>query len=206
MVSCKSSRRPRCACFQFVVILLIRREQQYVNLDHSCSWPSTVGRYGRGVSSGLHQYTQGGVLPLVCDDGPLLQGGVCSSIMVYTFSPSWSCFFSVEDMLPATHFLILMSCICPMVPFRDLFSSRLQSLWSSWLAPTDDSPTQQISIGGLHKIECLKDRRAVVFACAPHVNQFLDPLVVMKAVADTTGSECVPHLSCWHCPQKTPHA
>lgn len=127
VVSCRGSRRPRCACFQFLVIMLIRREQQYVNLDHSCSRPSTVGRHGGGVSFGLHQYTQGGVLPLVCYDGPLLQGGLCGSIMLYTNSHSWSCFFSVEDILSATHFLILMSCLCPMVSLRDLRSSRLHS-------------------------------------------------------------------------------
>lgn len=39
---------------------------------------------------------------------------------------------------------------------------------------------REISIGGRHKILPINDGRAVIFACAPHVNQFVDPIVVMK--------------------------
>eukprot|EP00286_Rhodomonas_abbreviata_P018751 CAMPEP_0181301546 /NCGR_PEP_ID=MMETSP1101-20121128/7482_1 /TAXON_ID=46948 /ORGANISM="Rhodomonas abbreviata, Strain Caron Lab Isolate" /LENGTH=211 /DNA_ID=CAMNT_0023406859 /DNA_START=405 /DNA_END=1037 /DNA_ORIENTATION=+ len=46
---------------------------------------------------------------------------------------------------------------------------------------------REISIGGQHKVTCLDDGRAVIFACAPHVNQFVDPIVVMKVVAQETG-------------------
>ena len=45
---------------------------------------------------------------------------------------------------------------------------------------------REISIGGLHKIIPINDGRAVIFACAPHVNQFVDPIVVMKVVAEKT--------------------
>jgi len=45
---------------------------------------------------------------------------------------------------------------------------------------------RDLSIGGLHKILPINDGRAVIFACAPHVNQFVDPIVVMKVVAEKT--------------------
>mmetsp|Transcript_35139 Transcript_35139/g.79980 ORF Transcript_35139/g.79980 Transcript_35139/m.79980 type:complete len:774 (+) Transcript_35139:33-2354(+) len=45
---------------------------------------------------------------------------------------------------------------------------------------------REISVGGDSKLEPLKDGRAVIFVCAPHVNQFLDPIVVMKVVAEQT--------------------
>uniref|UniRef100_A0A7S4KUF0 Phospholipid/glycerol acyltransferase domain-containing protein n=1 Tax=Guillardia theta TaxID=55529 RepID=A0A7S4KUF0_GUITH len=42
---------------------------------------------------------------------------------------------------------------------------------------------REISVGGEQKILPIQDGRAVIFACAPHVNQFVDPIVVMKVVA-----------------------
>mmetsp|Transcript_57698 Transcript_57698/g.141522 ORF Transcript_57698/g.141522 Transcript_57698/m.141522 type:complete len:768 (-) Transcript_57698:455-2758(-) len=59
------------------------------------------------------------------------------------------------------------------------------SFWNAMM----DLYFKEISVGGVHKLAALQEdhNRSVIFACAPHVNQFLDPIVVMKVVSETTG-------------------
>lgn len=66
------------------------------------------------------------------------------------------------------------------------FISLRRAVCSFWSAVVDIF-FREISVGGLQKLEPLEDGRAVIFACAPHVNQFIDPLLVMKVVAEATG-------------------
>lgn len=47
-----------------------------------------------------------------------------------------------------------------------------------------DTFFREISVGGDTKLAPLKDGRAVIFVVAPHINQFIDPVVVMKVVAE----------------------
>jgi len=68
----------------------------------------------------------------------------------------------------------------------------------AWWSAIMDIFFKEISAGGTHRLEALNDGRAVIFACAPHVNQFIDPLIVMKAVAENAGR----HVS-WMTAQKT---
>jgi hypothetical protein len=77
------------------------------------------------------------------------------------------------------------------------FVSLRKAMTSFWSAVMDIF-FREISVGGINKLEPLEDGRAVIFACAPHVNQFIDPILVMKAVAESTGR----HVS-WMAAQKS---
>ena len=77
------------------------------------------------------------------------------------------------------------------------FVSLRKAMTSFWSAVMDIF-FREISCGGINKLEPLEDGRAVIFACAPHVNQFIDPILVMKAVAESTGR----HVS-WMAAQKS---
>mmetsp|Transcript_15481 Transcript_15481/g.36454 ORF Transcript_15481/g.36454 Transcript_15481/m.36454 type:complete len:802 (-) Transcript_15481:311-2716(-) len=78
-----------------------------------------------------------------------------------------------------------ISMICVSLYLAEYVSLR-KAMCSFWFTMMDVF-FREISVGGAHKVTCLDDGRAVIFACAPHVNQFLDPIVVMKVVAQVTG-------------------
>ncbi|EKX45073.1 hypothetical protein GUITHDRAFT_139343 [Guillardia theta CCMP2712] len=78
-----------------------------------------------------------------------------------------------------------VSALFVIVYLADHISIR-RALCSFWFAVIDVF-FREISVGGDSKLLHLKDGRAVIFVCAPHVNQFIDPIVVMKTVAETTG-------------------
>eukprot|EP00960_Hanusia_phi_P038590 753500-Hanusia_phi.AAC.3 len=78
-----------------------------------------------------------------------------------------------------------VSALFVLVYLADHISVR-RALCSFWFAVIDVF-FREISVGGDSKLHHLRDGRAVIFVCAPHVNQFIDPIVVMKTVAETTG-------------------
>eukprot|EP00281_Chroomonas_sp_CCMP1168_P023676 CAMPEP_0206235776 /NCGR_PEP_ID=MMETSP0047_2-20121206/13344_1 /ASSEMBLY_ACC=CAM_ASM_000192 /TAXON_ID=195065 /ORGANISM="Chroomonas mesostigmatica_cf, Strain CCMP1168" /LENGTH=797 /DNA_ID=CAMNT_0053660031 /DNA_START=59 /DNA_END=2452 /DNA_ORIENTATION=- len=73
-------------------------------------------------------------------------------------------------------------CVATYLLFNISFRRVVCSFWFTVI----DLFFREISIGGETKLECLKDGRAVIFCVAPHVNQFIDPIVVMKVVAEKT--------------------
>eukprot|EP00277_Geminigera_cryophila_P004919 CAMPEP_0179434102 /NCGR_PEP_ID=MMETSP0799-20121207/18417_1 /TAXON_ID=46947 /ORGANISM="Geminigera cryophila, Strain CCMP2564" /LENGTH=759 /DNA_ID=CAMNT_0021212547 /DNA_START=240 /DNA_END=2519 /DNA_ORIENTATION=- len=77
-----------------------------------------------------------------------------------------------------------VSIVCVVLYLFENISLR-KAVCSFWFGMMD-LYFREISIGGQHKILQINDGRAVIFACAPHVNQFVDPIVVMKVVAEKT--------------------
>jgi len=77
-----------------------------------------------------------------------------------------------------------VSIVCVLLYLFENISLR-KAVCSFWFGMMD-LYFREISIGGQHKILPINDGRAVIFACAPHVNQFVDPIVVMKVVAEKT--------------------
>jgi 1-acyl-sn-glycerol-3-phosphate acyltransferase len=77
-----------------------------------------------------------------------------------------------------------VSIVCVLLYLFENISLR-KAMCSFWFGMMD-LYFREISIGGQHKILPINDGRAVIFACAPHVNQFVDPIVVMKVVAEKT--------------------
>ena len=76
------------------------------------------------------------------------------------------------------------SIVCVLLYLFENISLR-KAMCSFWFGMMD-LYFREISVGGQHKILPINDGRAVIFACAPHVNQFVDPIVVMKVVAEKT--------------------
>jgi len=67
-----------------------------------------------------------------------------------------------------------------------LYTISLRRLVCNFWFTVIDFFFREISVGGETKLEALRDGRATIFCVAPHVNQFIDPIVVMKVVAEQT--------------------